>query len=226
TRSASSRGTWRCPRRPGSGSTSARTSWRATPTASSPRASCRRRGRKCRSGDRDGRRPDNVLARAAPAGVQAPSPHSARPCPRRPPMSLRIAVAVTLSLVACGCATAPPRPIDVTNLGVADAVAMIRAGQITSVELTRAYLARAQANRDLNAFITLDEEGALKAARHADTQLALNLAKGVLHGVPLVIKDNTHVAGLPNTAGTPALRDFGPSDHPPPVTRLLQGGGG
>jgi mandelamide amidase len=138
-------------------------------------------------------------------------------------MLIRAALAIVI-VVTAGCASAQQRPIDVTNLGVAEAAAMIRAKQITSVELTQAYLARAQANRDLNAFITLDEAGALKAARHADTQVALNLAKGVLHGVPLVIKDNTHVAGLPNTAGTPALRDFVPAEHAPTVKALLDAG--
>src|SRR5262249_47195965 len=135
------------------------------------------------------------------------------------------AIALSIIVVAtAGCASTQGRAIDVTQLGVADAAAMIRDKQITSVELTQAYLARARANPDLNAFITLDEAGALKAARHADTQLALNLAKGVLHGVPLVIKDNTHVAGLPNTAGTPGLRDFVPSEHAPTVKRLVDEG--
>ena len=135
-----------------------------------------------------------------------------------------IAALSTLSLLAAGCASAPPRPIDLTNLGVADAAALIRAQKITSVELTQAYLARAQANRDLNAFITLDDVGALKAARRADVELAAKGPKGPLHGVPLVVKDNVHVADLPNTAGTPALRGFVPKEHAPTVKPLVNAG--
>jgi len=130
-----------------------------------------------------------------------------------------------LSVLATGCASAPPRPRDLTELGVADAAALIRAKKVTSVELTQAYLARARANRDLNAFITLDEAGALKAAHRADAELGgLKPPAGLLHGVPLVVKDNVHVADLPNTAGTRGLRGFVPKEHAPTVKRLIDAG--
>src|SRR5436309_3331726 len=136
-------------------------------------------------------------------------------------MLVRVAVALSTLIVLAGCASTSPRPVDVTDLGVAAAAALIRAKKVTSVELTQAYLARAEATRDLNAFITLDGAAALKAARRADRDLALNLPKGVLHGVPLVVKDNVHVADLPNTAGTPGLRDFVPKEHAPTVKRMI-----
>jgi len=135
-----------------------------------------------------------------------------------------IAPFLTLALAA-GCASGPARPVDLTELGVADAAELIRSRRVSSLELTQAYLARAEANRDLNAFITLDREGALAAARRADAELALGVRrKDVLHGVPLVVKDNTHVAGLPNTAGTPGLREFVPTEHAPTVRALVNAG--
>src|SRR5262249_62330667 len=118
------------------------------------------------------------------------------------------------------------RPADLTELGIADAAALIRTKLVTSVELTEAYLARAEANRDLNAFITLDRASALEAARRADAEVTAGALRGVLHGVPLVVKDNTHVAGLPNTAGTPALREFGPREPAPTLKRLGAPGAG
>jgi Asp-tRNA(Asn)/Glu-tRNA(Gln) amidotransferase A subunit family amidase len=105
-----------------------------------------------------------------------------------------------------------------------DAARLIRERTVTSAELTQAYLARAEANRDLNAFITLDRAGALAAAQRADADLAAGRVRGALHGVPLVVKDNTHVAGLPNSAGTPALRAFVPREHAPTVQRLIDAG--
>ena len=134
------------------------------------------------------------------------------------------AAALVLTVAVAGCVSVPHRPADVTQLNVVDAAHLIRDRQLTSVELTQAYLDRADANADLNAFITLDRNAALAAARKADADLAAGIVKGPLHGVPLVVKDNIHVAGLPNTAGTPALREFVPKTNAWVVQRLLDGG--
>ena len=114
------------------------------------------------------------------------------------------AAVLALVLAVSGCASMPPRPADLTQLSVSDAATLIHARKLTSVELTRAYIALADANPGLNVYVTLDRAGALAAAQRADADLATIKRLGPLHGVPLVVKDNTHVAGLPNTAATPA----------------------
>ena len=141
-------------------------------------------------------------------------------------MRARVVLPVLLLLLA-GCATPPstlPRPADLADVGVSDAARLIRAKSVTSAELTDLFLRRAELSRELNAFITLDRAGAIAAAQRADAELAAGRVKGPLHGVPLVVKDNIHVAGLPNTAGTPGLRDFVPTANAPAVQRLLDAG--
>src|SRR4051794_36210105 len=58
--------------------------------------------------------------------------------------------------------------IDLDRLTATQAAADLCAGKITSKALTAAALARARANPNLNAFITLDEAGAIKAAEAFD----------------------------------------------------------
>src|SRR5262249_16794133 len=142
------------------------------------------------------------------------------------PMTVGLLTAIlTLVLGLAGCTTAATqRPADLTQVGVADAARLIRDKQVTSVELTQAYLTRAEAHRDLTAFIPLDPAPALAAAQRADADLAAGKARGPLHGVPLVVKDNIHVSGMPNTAGTPSLRAFVPKENAPTVQKLLDAG--
>ena len=89
------------------------------------------------------------------------------------------------------------------------------------VEKIQSTLNRAEQAKKLNSMIYVDERGALAAAHAADVDDA---AAGLLKGVPIVVKDNTHVAGMPNSAGTPALKGFIPSENHPAVQRLVDAG--
>jgi mandelamide amidase len=100
---------------------------------------------------------------------------------------------------------------DLSELSAAEAAARIRAGTLKSEDLVRALVDVAERKRDLDAFVTFDGERALAAARRADGLAARKSFAGPLHGVPIVVKDNIHVAGLPNSAGTPGLKGFVPT---------------
>jgi Asp-tRNA(Asn)/Glu-tRNA(Gln) amidotransferase A subunit family amidase len=131
---------------------------------------------------------------------------------------LPTAVLAALALAACGGASA------LDTLTATEAAAGVCDGRWTSTALVAASLARANARAELSAFITLDKAGALRAAREIDARRAEGQPCRPLEGVPIVVKDNIHAAGLPSTAGTPALAGFVPAADAP-VLRALRDAG-
>lgn len=90
--------------------------------------------------------------------------------------------------------------------------AMVR-GELSALELTEQCLARIAAlDPSLNAVITIDPS-ALDQARACDARRAARSA-GPLDGLPILIKDNVAVSGLPTTAGSRALAESRPPDAP------------
>jgi mandelamide amidase len=114
--------------------------------------------------------------------------------------------------------------IDLDHVTATQAAADICAGKYSSEALVSAVLARAKARADLNAFITLDETGAMKAARAYDKAHAKHRHCEPLGGVPIAIKDNIEVAGLPASAGTPALKNYVPKADAPVAEKLRDAG--
>lgn len=113
---------------------------------------------------------------------------------------------------------------DPTELTASKVATLIRSGKLTSEELVSALAARIEKNSDLNAFIMFDRDAAIAQARELDHLAKQKKFKGPLHGVPLVVKDNIHVAGIQNTAGTPALRNFRPAANAPIIEKLVKSG--
>jgi aspartyl-tRNA(Asn)/glutamyl-tRNA(Gln) amidotransferase subunit A len=93
-------------------------------------------------------------------------------------------------------------------MSVAAAAKAIAAKELSPVELTAALLARIERlDPKLNAFIRLDGEAAMAAARTAEAEVAAGRLRGPLHGVPVGIKDIIDVAGLPTTCHSKILAD-------------------
>ena len=78
--------------------------------------------------------------------------------------SILLGSALTSLVLAAASPAASQQAIDLDQLTATQAAADLCAGKITSKALTTAALARAKAKGELNAFITLDEAGAMKAA--------------------------------------------------------------
>lgn len=105
-----------------------------------------------------------------------------------------------------------------------EAAAAFRDGRLSSLQLVQACLERVETGKSLNIFVTLDAEGALQAAKDADEARLAGDPLKPLSGIPIVIKDNIHSAGLRCTAGSPAFADFVPVDDAPTVQRLRAAG--
>ena len=118
----------------------------------------------------------------------------------------------------------PVADADIVELGVAAAAAAMRRGQLSAVRYASVLLDRCADFKRLNAFITLDPDAVLVRAAAADKARKDGRPLGALHGVPIVIKDNIDVAGLPTTAGTPALRNNQPRRDAAVVARLRAAG--
>jgi len=108
---------------------------------------------------------------------------------------------------------------------LAEAASEIRERKISSVELTRACLDRiAKLNPQLNAFITVTEDLALRQAHQADADVAAGKVRGPMHGIPLALKDLIDVAGVKTTAGSNQFRDRVATEDAAIVQRLKQAG--
>ena len=97
-------------------------------------------------------------------------------------------------------------------------------GEINSVQLVQDCLTRINDQSNLNTFITVDREGAMRQAHDLDRRRGAGDVASPLHGLPLIIKDNIHVEGLPCTAGTDAMRGFVPKADAPAVKRIRDAG--
>ena len=79
----------------------------------------------------------------------------------------------------------------------------LSAGTLTGAELTAFYLARIdRLNPGLRAVITVSQDAAAEAAA-SDARRQAGASLGPLDGIPVLIKDNVAVAGMPATAGSP-----------------------
>lgn len=113
---------------------------------------------------------------------------------------------------------------EMTALSAGEAVAAMKSGRITALAYTEALLARCAEEANLNAFITLDPQAVRAGARAADARRAAGEVLGLLHGLPIPIKDSVNTAELPTTVGTAALRNFRPAEDAPAVARLRAAG--
>ena len=100
---------------------------------------------------------------------------------------------------------------DLTQHTAAELAELIATGDASAVEVTQAHLDRIAAVDDrVKAFLHVDTEGALRAAKAVDTRRAAGETLGPLAGVPLAMKDVVVTEGVPTTAGSKILEGWVP----------------
>ncbi len=115
--------------------------------------------------------------------------------------------------------------MDITLRSAQAQAAAIAAGDISAVELLDAVLDRYERfNPIINAVVVERVEGARRRAVEADQALVSGQSWGMLHGVPITIKESFDWVGTPSTSGHPHRLNYRPKRNDETVQRLLDTG--
>jgi amidase len=128
---------------------------------------------------------------------------------------------------ATGRPSERPLSIDLETATVAQLGGFLSSGKISSTSLTKAYLERIRAlnsqGPSLNAVRSINPD-AMKEAASADKARRGKGPHSPLLGIPVIVKDNIDVAGMPTTAGSVALADSYPAKDAPIVAQFREAG--
>ena len=112
------------------------------------------------------------------------------------------------------------------RLSLAETADQIRQGQLSPVDLAQSLLDRIDAlDPVLKAWVTIDREDVLNAARQRELELEQAGPEGPVHGLPVGLKDIFYTAGIKTTACSRIYADFVPNYDATAVTRIKEAGG-
>jgi aspartyl-tRNA(Asn)/glutamyl-tRNA(Gln) amidotransferase subunit A len=114
---------------------------------------------------------------------------------------------------------------DLCFLGIAEAGRLFKARKLSPVELTQAFLARIKKlDSQVDSFITVTEELALKQAREAEAEIASGRSRGPMHGIPYTLKDIIDTKGILTTSCSRLDAERVPDADATCATKLHEGG--
>jgi amidase len=114
---------------------------------------------------------------------------------------------------------------DLAFRSATELAALIRAKEVSPVELVETYLGRIEKLDDqLNSYVTVAGDQALESARRAEEAVASGDELPPVHGVPISIKDLQETAGIRTTLSTKALADYVPDEDENAVRRIREAG--
>lgn len=112
-----------------------------------------------------------------------------------------------------------------SDLTIESLAPRIRRKKLSPVELTRFLLERSsRLQPEINAYITITADVAMAQARQAEKEIMRGHYRGVLHGIPINLKDMFLTRGIRTTAGSKILKRFVPKENAAIVNRLLECG--
>jgi aspartyl-tRNA(Asn)/glutamyl-tRNA(Gln) amidotransferase subunit A len=115
--------------------------------------------------------------------------------------------------------------MNLEDLTVVEAASAIREGKVSPVEYAHALLARIDATEPrVHAWFTIDRDAVLSEARKCEQEARAGRYRGVLHGVPIGVKDLFYTKDLRTTMGSPVFANFLPTHDAVAVARLKQAG--
>ena len=115
-------------------------------------------------------------------------------------------------------------PIDITTMGIVELQDALKKGYITSEQLVNIYLERIQEYDGMFNSINQLNPNALSEAQKMDEERKSGNVRGVLHGIPILVKSNIDVLGIPTTGGTKSLLDNYPKNNSQVVQNLINEG--
>lgn len=114
---------------------------------------------------------------------------------------------------------------DLHYLSLAEVGARIKSGELSSTQVTRACLSRIRAlEPDLHSYAAVLEDQALAAAARLDRERQAGKPLGLLHGVPIAVKDLLNIRGVVTASGTLVMKNFVPDEDATVVSRLKDAG--
>jgi len=117
------------------------------------------------------------------------------------------------------------RAVEAHELTISKASSLISSGGLSPIDFLEALLRRIDRfEPKIDAWVTIDREGAMEAAERLESEAEDGLIRGPLHGIPVGVKDIFYTKGLRTTMGSPIYRGFVPSHDAAAVAKLREAG--
>ena len=118
-----------------------------------------------------------------------------------------------------------PNTAELCYLTIGEASRLLATRELSPVELTRAFLDRIdRLDGDIQAYITVLHDSAVAEARRAESEILRGEYRGLLHGIPIALKDLYDTKGVRTTAGSRVMADRVPTEDATTTARLRAAG--